>query len=114
MLLQEKAAQVQPLLRETGLDCWLILVRETGLHPDPGFDLVVGADVVRNSAFLFSAGGQRIALTACFDVTGVRNTEKSGRVAPGITPRRSRRSVRARLRHTAPQGTEFATGRHTE
>src|SRR5262249_36378804 len=74
MLLQEKANQVQPLLRETGLDCWLIFVRETGLHPDPGFDLVVGADVVRNSAFLFGAGGERIALTARFDVANIRST----------------------------------------
>src|SRR5262249_51907514 len=74
MLLREKADQVRPLLRETGLDCWLIFVRETGLHPDPGFDLVVGADVVRNSAFLFGAGGERIALTARFDVANVRGT----------------------------------------
>jgi hypothetical protein len=62
MLLLEKSAQVQPLLRETGLDCWLIFVRETGLHPDTGFELVVGADVVRNSALLFGVNGERIAL----------------------------------------------------
>src|SRR5262245_3080352 len=74
MLLQEKANQVQPLLRETGLDCWLIFVRETGLHPDPGLDLVVGADVVRNSAFLFGANGERIAIVARFDVANVRAT----------------------------------------
>jgi Xaa-Pro aminopeptidase len=74
MLLHEKADQVQPLLRETGLDCWLIFVRETSLHPDPGFDLVVGADVVRNSAFLFDVNGERIALTARFDVANVRGT----------------------------------------
>jgi Xaa-Pro aminopeptidase len=74
MLLREKADQVQPLLRETGLDCWLIFVRETILHPDPGFDLVVGADVVRNSAFLFGVNGERIALTARFDVANVRST----------------------------------------
>lgn len=74
MLLHEKADQVQPLLRETGLDCWLIFVRETSLHPDPGFDLVVGADVVRNSAFLFGANGERLALTAHFDVKGIEST----------------------------------------
>src|SRR5262249_51099928 len=74
MLLREKADQVEPLLRETGLDCWLIFVRETSLHPDPGFDLVVGADVVRNSAFLFGVNGERIALTARFDVANVRGT----------------------------------------
>lgn len=72
MLLHEKADQAQALLRETGLDCWLIFVRETGIHPDPGMDLVVGADVVRNSAFLFAAGGQRIAITANFDVANIR------------------------------------------
>jgi Xaa-Pro aminopeptidase len=74
MLLREKADQVLPLLRETGLGCWLIFVRETDLHPDPGFELVVGAGVVRNSAFLFGAGGERVAITAHFDVTGVRST----------------------------------------
>jgi Xaa-Pro aminopeptidase len=74
MLLREKADQVQPLLREAGLGCWLIFVRETGLHPDPGFDLVVGADVVRNSAFLFGVNGERVAITAHFDVADVRRT----------------------------------------
>ncbi|HYV38041.1 MAG TPA: hypothetical protein VE988_20310, partial [Gemmataceae bacterium] len=68
MLLHEKANQAQELLKETGLDCWLIFARETGIHPDPGMELVVGADVVRNSAFLFVAGGQRVAITANFDV----------------------------------------------
>jgi Xaa-Pro aminopeptidase len=74
MLTREKADQVLPLLRETGLDCWLIFVRETMLHPDPGHELVVAADVVRNSAFLFGAGGERIALVAGFDVRNVRET----------------------------------------
>jgi Xaa-Pro aminopeptidase len=80
MLLHEKADQVQPLLRETGLDCWLIFVRETGLHPDPGHELVVGADVVRNSAFLFGVNGERIGLTANFDVANVRATGVFGEV----------------------------------
>jgi Xaa-Pro aminopeptidase len=71
MLLHEKADQVQPLLAETGLDCWLIFVRETGLHPDPGFELVVGADVVRNSAFLFGRGGERVAIVARFDMANI-------------------------------------------
>ena len=67
MLLHEKADQVQPLLHETNLDCWLIFARETEIHPDPGVELVVGADVVRNSAFLFSAGGERTAIVARFE-----------------------------------------------
>jgi Xaa-Pro aminopeptidase len=74
MLLREKADQAQGLLKETGLDCWLIFARETGIHPDPGMELVVGADVVRNSAFLFGAAGERIAIVARFDVANVQAT----------------------------------------
>jgi Xaa-Pro aminopeptidase len=72
MLLHEKADQAQSLLAETGLDCWLTFVRETDLHPDPGVEQVVGAGVVRNSAFLFGAGGERIAITANFDTSAIR------------------------------------------
>ncbi len=40
MLVHEKADQAQALLEETGLDCWLIFARETGVRPDPGVELV--------------------------------------------------------------------------
>lgn len=72
MLLHEKADQAQSLLKETGLDCWLTFARETDLHPDPGLEQVVGAGVVRNSAFLFGAGGERVAIVANFDTSAVR------------------------------------------
>ncbi len=72
MLYREKADQAQALLGETGLDCWLTFARETDIHPDPGIELVVGAHVVRNSAFLFGAGGERIAIVANFDTANVR------------------------------------------
>jgi Xaa-Pro aminopeptidase len=72
MLLHEKADQAQALLRETGIDCWLTFARETDIHPDPGIDLVVGAGVVRNSAFLFGTGGQRVAIVAHFDTANIR------------------------------------------
>jgi Xaa-Pro aminopeptidase len=73
MLLHEKADQAQTLLAETGLDCWLTFARETDLHPDPGVEQVVGVGVVRNSAFLFGAGGARIAIVANFDTSAVRS-----------------------------------------
>jgi Xaa-Pro aminopeptidase len=72
MLLSEKADQAQALLAETDLDCWLTFARETDIHPDPGIDLVVGAAVVRNSAFLFDRSGQRIAIAAGFDTANIR------------------------------------------
>src|SRR3982751_6265032 len=72
MLLHEKADQAEALLAETGLDCWLTFARETELHPDPGVEQVVGAHVVRNSACLFGAGGERVAIVANFDTSAVR------------------------------------------
>jgi Xaa-Pro aminopeptidase len=72
MLLHEKADQAEALLDETGLDCWLTFARETDLHPDPGMEQVVGAGVVRNSAFLFGIGGERIAIVANFDTSAIR------------------------------------------
>src|SRR5262245_3869068 len=72
MLLHEKVDQAQALLAETGLDCWLTFARETDVHPDPGVDQVVGAGVVRNSAFFFGAGGERIAIVANFDTSAIR------------------------------------------
>jgi Xaa-Pro aminopeptidase len=74
MLLREKADQAGALLHETGLGCWLIFARETVIHPDPGIDLVVGTGVIRNSAFLFGAGGERIAIAANFDTANIRAT----------------------------------------
>jgi Xaa-Pro aminopeptidase len=79
-LLREKADQVPPLLAETGLGCWLIFVRETDTHPDPGHELVVGCGVVRSSAFLFGAEGQRVAIAANFDTADLRKTGVFGEV----------------------------------
>lgn len=72
-LLQEKADQAHAIMKETGLDCWLTFVRETDIHPDPGISMVVGADVVRNSAFILSAAGRRTGIVANFDVAEVRD-----------------------------------------
>jgi Xaa-Pro aminopeptidase len=71
MLLQEKAAQAQALLGETGLDCWLTFARESGVHPDPGVELVVGFDVTWDSAFLFGRD-KRIAIVGRYDAAGIR------------------------------------------
>jgi Xaa-Pro aminopeptidase len=72
MLLQEKAEQAEALLRETGLDCWLTFVRETGIHPDPGVELIVGTDATWISAFLFGQGGRRVAIVGRYDVANLR------------------------------------------
>ncbi len=74
MLHQEKANQAAALLDEVGLDCWLSFGRETGIHPDPGVELVVGADVTWLSAFLFKRGGLRIAIVGRYDVPTIRRS----------------------------------------
>jgi Xaa-Pro aminopeptidase len=79
MLVHEKANQAQALLNETGLDCWLIFARETGVHPDPGVELVVCSDVTWDSAFLFG-GGQRIAIVGRYDAPELRASGVFGEV----------------------------------
>jgi Xaa-Pro aminopeptidase len=80
MLVHEKADQAQALLGETGIDCWLIFARETGVRPDPGVELVVGSDVTWNSAFLFGRGGQRIAIVGRYDAPEIRAAGVFGEV----------------------------------
>ncbi len=72
MLYYQKAAQAEALLDEVGLDAWLIFVRESGIRPDPGIELVVGVDVTWDSAFIFGRDGQRVAIVGRYDVAGVR------------------------------------------
>ncbi|GAB4447096.1 MAG: Xaa-Pro peptidase family protein [Chloroflexi bacterium OHK40] len=69
---QEKATQATALLRELDLDCWLTFARETGQHPDPGVELVLGTSLTWNSALLFGRGGERVAIVGRFDVENVR------------------------------------------
>lgn len=72
MLYHQKAAQAQALLAETGIDAWLIFVRESAIRPDPGIELAIGVDVTWDSAFVFGRNGQRIAIVGRYDVAGVR------------------------------------------
>lgn len=72
MLYRQKVAQAEALLAETGLDAWLIFVRESVIHPDPGIELVVGVDVTWDSAFIFGCDGQRVAIVGRYDVASVR------------------------------------------
>jgi Xaa-Pro aminopeptidase len=74
MLIQEKAEQAEAIMNEVGLDCWLTFARETGVHFDPGVDLVVGSAMTWNSAFIFARGGKRVAIVGRYDVAKVRDT----------------------------------------
>lgn len=66
-LIEEKLAQVPAILRDAGVDVWLIFVRESQTVHDPCLDLVVGTDVTWPSAFLLTSGGDRIAIVGSLD-----------------------------------------------
>ncbi|MGH2454450.1 MAG: M24 family metallopeptidase [bacterium] len=71
-MVNEKLDQAEALLREQQLDAWLLFVRETSLTPDPCVDLVVGLDMVWQSAFLLTRTGGRVAIVGRFDAENVR------------------------------------------
>jgi Xaa-Pro aminopeptidase len=71
MLVREKAEQAQALLHECDLDCWLTFVRETPVTPDPGLEMVVGADFTWPSAFLFFRNASPVAIIGRYDAMNV-------------------------------------------
>lgn len=66
-ILDEKIQQTAGILKEQGLACWLVFVRETRLQADPVMPLLVGDDVTWQSFFVFTDKGDAIALVGNFD-----------------------------------------------
>lgn len=72
-LVAQKVAQAQQILRELAIDCWIVqFAQETGLHPDPVQNLLIGTDVTWLSAFIIPAQGQPTALVGALDAEKVR------------------------------------------
>jgi Xaa-Pro aminopeptidase len=74
-LIHEKARQTATILTEKGVDVWMIFVRESESMHDPSLDSVVGANVTWQSAFLFTAKGERLAIVGSLDVPRIQRTE---------------------------------------
>lgn len=70
-LIREKADQTPEILREMGVDAWLIFVRESEAMHDASLDTVVGANVTWQSAFIFTADGKRAAIVGSLDMARV-------------------------------------------
>jgi Xaa-Pro aminopeptidase len=66
-MVAEKLAQVPAILQEQGIDAWLLFARESHTMHDPCFELVVGANVTWQSAFIVTSGGERIAIVGSLD-----------------------------------------------
>ena len=71
-LVQEKSQQALDILKELDLDAWMVWVRETEQMADPTLSLVLGTDLVWQSALIFTRTGQRIAIVGNFDADGLK------------------------------------------
>jgi Xaa-Pro aminopeptidase len=68
-LVAQKVAQAQSILREMQIDCWIVqFAQETGLHPDPLQNLLIGTDITWLSAFIIPAQGKPTAIVGTLDV----------------------------------------------
>jgi len=62
-------------MKELGIDCYLVFVRETAAMADPVRDLIIGGDVVWDSAFIFHTHREKltkIAIVGNFDADAER------------------------------------------
>lgn len=71
-IVREKHRMIPKLMKDVGIDCWLVFMRETASAPDPVQNLVIGGDVVWDSAFIFRQTSDdsvtKIAIVGNFDV----------------------------------------------
>lgn len=70
-LIQEKLDQAVAILNEQEIDAWMTFVRETSLTPDPSLNLILGMDMVWQSAFIITRDNQRIAIVGKHDAENV-------------------------------------------
>jgi Xaa-Pro aminopeptidase len=66
-MIKTKIKQAVGILDELDIDVWLTWVRESSALHDPCIDLVVGANVTWQSAFLVTRGGATIAILGSLD-----------------------------------------------
>jgi Xaa-Pro aminopeptidase len=71
-LVGEKVEQAAAILQEEGVDCWILLARESDVLGDPSLPFVVGTSVTWESAFVLTAAGERVAIVGTADVPNVQ------------------------------------------
>lgn len=83
-LVREKLDQAIGVLNEQNVDAWMVFVRETMLTPDPSLELVLGFDMVWQSAFIFTRDNRRIAIVDKHDAENVHNLGGYTEVVPYV------------------------------
>ena len=84
-IIREKHNQLPSIIKENKVACWLIFIRETSANPDPIMDLVIGGDVVWESAFIFNyneTGFSKTAIVGNYDAPAERKKEIWDEVIP--------------------------------
>ncbi len=76
----EKSEQACSILKEMNLDAWLVWVRETSQMADPVLELILGADLVWQSALLYTKDGEKIAIIGSLDADGIRSKNIFNRI----------------------------------
>ncbi len=83
-LVREKLDQAVAILNELGIDAWMTFVRETMLTPDPSLELILGMDMVWQSAFILTRDNQRIAVVGLHDAENVHRIGGYTTVVPYV------------------------------
>jgi Xaa-Pro aminopeptidase len=97
----QKCKQACEILQELDLDAWLIWVRETAQMADPVLKLVLGSDLVWQSALIFTKNGEKIAIVGNFDADGIEDLKLFDRVTPYTQS--IRKTLLAELEHINPR-----------
>jgi Xaa-Pro aminopeptidase len=74
MLIQEKIAQSIGILREYGIDCWLIFTRESEIIGDPVLPFLVPVSLTWHSALIITSDGDTHAIVGAYDKKMVEDT----------------------------------------
>lgn len=83
-LVRQKLDQAVEILNELHIDAWMTFVRETSLTPDPSLDLILGMEMVWQSAFIVTRTNKRIAIVGKHDAENVRNLHAYTAVIPYV------------------------------
>ncbi len=71
-IIKEKIDQAIDVLNELDIDVWMIFCRESKTTPDPSMELMVGSDVVGQSAFFIHKSGKTVAMVSQYDAADLK------------------------------------------
>lgn len=70
-MVKEKIEQAASILKEKGIDMWLIFARESSNLKDPSMEIVVGTGCTWQSAFIITKDGDTTAILGSLDVANM-------------------------------------------